>query len=70
MNSRVQFQNRELRYIYYMIDYILHVIYAGQWANIALRWSTLQYHDQYSYIQLRSNEEFVGGLEVNKRQCT
>ena len=36
----------------------------GQWANIAIRWSTLQYNDTTSYIKRKSNEEFVGGLEV------
>ena len=37
---------------------------SGQWSNIAIRWINLRYNDTPSYIKLRSNEEFVGGLEV------
>ena len=50
------------------IDFILNKpskhFCSGQWSNIALRWINLRYNDTPSYIKLRSNEEFVGGLEV------
>ena len=36
----------------------------GQWANIAIRWLTLQYNDADEYIKRKSKDEFVGGLEV------
>ena len=50
------------------IDFILNKpskhFCSGQWSNIAIRWINLRYNDTSSYIKLRSNEEFVGGLEV------
>ena len=47
-----------------MVRQIMLVFFSGQWSNIAIRWINLRYNDTPSYIQLRSNEEFVGGLEV------
>ena len=38
----------------------------GEWANIAIRWRNLRYNDTASYINLRSDDEFVGGLEVSE----
>ena len=47
------------------INYVKKIV-SGEWANIAIRWRNLRYNDTASYINLRSDDEFVGGLEVSE----